>query len=286
VNLRRCRWILALTLLAPAVAGAQTPLMDTETEGAVISLEVQQDLDRRMLQTERQRYLDLLRRRRQASRNLDQLYTRLDEEYERLTRGDLSPDEAMEMQQRMTELELMVQQFEMETEKLRDEAWLLRDRMREKGLRLALLGVRINSLKNSAAVQRGPLTGRWTITLLPRRVDGTVYLRQKGTLLSGQYTIGANRSGSFTGTVIGGRITMQQIDSEFGKDAVYYGTVMEGGNLVEGTWESLHMGTTGRPGFGTWKAVRVPAKGEEVPEEPPPGLDKGPVLPQAPPQQP
>ena len=60
MNLRRCRPILALLLLAPAAAAAQAPLEGSETEGAVISLEVQQDLDRRMLQTERQRYLDLL----------------------------------------------------------------------------------------------------------------------------------------------------------------------------------------------------------------------------------
>jgi hypothetical protein len=275
-------WLLLMLLAAP-LADAQSVSAE-EAEGAVISLQVQQELDRRLLQSDRQRYLDLLRRRRQASQNLDQLYRNLDEEYERLTRGDLGPEEAMEMQQRMAELELMVQQFEMEGDKLRNEAWLLRNRMREKGLRLAMLGVRIDSLKSRTVATRGALTGRWSITLKPVGVVGTILLRHRGTILSGEYTMGSERTGSLTGTVIGGRVTLQQIDAEYGKDAVYYGTLSQDGFRIEGTWETLNL-ASGRPGFGTWTAVRIPEEGEEAPPEvTTPPVDSGPSLPQSPPQ--
>lgn len=277
--LRRGPFLVA-ALTAPAIAAAwawlavatapAAALEGPELEGALLTLEIQQEMDRRVLMADRQEYLELLATRRETASALNEAYGELDALYQRLVEGDLTPVEAQEMQADMAEIEERIHQWETEGDRIRREAWLLRDRMREKGLRLAMLADRIQDLRSATSEVRGPLTGRWRVTVLPHDLVGEFLLRQSGTLVSGRYRLGTGRTGSFTGTVIGNRVTLQQIDSEFGRDSVYYGDIQPDGQSIEGTWESLSLGT-GRPSFGIWRASKIPEEEEGSPGASAPG---------------
>lgn len=277
---RRTAWwiplaFLAGTLTLPSPTFGQPSLTSSEMEGTLAALEIQQEMDRRLLLSDRLQYQELIQRRRQITGRLNSLYTQLEDLYERLLQGGIQVEEALDLQERMSQLEQMVQSAEMERDLTRDESRLLRGKMREKGLRLTMLAQQIGELRNTSLSRRGVLTGRWDVKILPSDVHGSFVLRQEGTLVSGRYSVSPDRTGSFTGTIVGNRVTLQQVDSTYGRDGVFYGNLSRDGDSIEGTWESVSLGT-GRPSFGVWKASRVPEESSEESDGAAQGSTQGP----------
>jgi len=248
--------LLTLLVLAAAPSGAQMVLPDEELDEAIIALSTQATIEKQLLEDDRQRYLQHIRLRRQANLSLDRLYSQLDTAYGKLLAGDISADEAQALQAQLDEIEGDIQTAEAQARQLLEEGWRLRERLRERGMRLSLLAMHVDEMRGRLPSRGETVNGTWQARLLPMDVAGTFYLRQRGTLLEGQYQMQGGRHGSFTGTVIGDHVTLQQIDASYGKDSTFYGMLKDGNERIEGTWESINL-SGGRPGFGTWSAVRT-----------------------------
>jgi hypothetical protein len=259
-------WLLVPVLLCALPLGAQIVLPEEELDEAVLALSTQIEVERELLDSDRARYLRHIRARRQANLGLERLYTRLDEVYARLLRQELGPEEAGRLEGEMEDLETEIRAMEVDLRETLEEGWRLRERLRERGMRMALLQTRVDEMQARLPARQDTISGTWRVRLLPMDATAVFQLRQRGTLLEGQYQTQGGRSGSFTGTVIGDRVTMQQIDSTYGRDSTYYGTLKGGNERIEGTWESINL-AGGRPGFGTWTATRVR---EQAPAAPPP----------------
>jgi hypothetical protein len=104
--------------------------------------------------------------------------------------------------------------------------------------------------------QPGVLTGRWDLAVQPG-LEGTMYLVQQGTLISGTYALSGGWTGSFRGTVVGNKVRLERIDSQLGFAAIFYGEVdlTADPDAIQGRWEATQL-ATGLPSAGGWSAQR------------------------------
>jgi hypothetical protein len=102
-----------------------------------------------------------------------------------------------------------------------------------------------------------PLTGTWALAVDPGQ-EGTMFLQQQGTLVTGTYALSGGFSGSFRGTLVAGKVRLERIDSQIGFAAIFYGRLVgQGRNLrLQGNWEATQL-ATGLPSTGNWTARRV-----------------------------
>jgi len=102
------------------------------------------------------------------------------------------------------------------------------------------------------------LSGRWKIAIEPGGIEGVVILVLDGTLVQGRYELDGGFSGSLRGTLVGGRVRMERIDSQLGFAAVYYGRLVGPGDAprLEGKWEATRL-ATGLPAGGSWVAEKI-----------------------------
>jgi TolA-binding protein len=115
---------------------------------------------------------------------------------------------------------------------------------------------RIADLRGRTPAVSQPLTGTWEVTWMPNGVTGTFYLDQSGTLVTGQYKLGALGSGSLQGTFVGGKVFLQRIDAQRGRDSEIEGVLEADGARIRGTWQNYEMVQGGIP-RGQWVARRV-----------------------------
>jgi hypothetical protein len=117
----------------------------------------------------------------------------------------------------------------------------------------------VEAARALATTERGPndlLTGTWRLTVQPD-LQGTAYLVQQGTLISGTYELSGGWSGSFRGTLVADKVRLERIDSQLGFAAIFYGGVAESGDtvVIQGRWEATQL-ATGMPSAGGWNATR------------------------------
>ena len=115
---------------------------------------------------------------------------------------------------------------------------------------------RVAELRGRAPEQAEPLTGAWDVVWLPGGQTGTFYLDQSGTLVTGQYKLGALGSGSVQGTFVAGKLHLERIDAQRGRDAELDATLDPDGQRLRGAWQYYEMVQGGVP-RGQWTARRV-----------------------------
>jgi hypothetical protein len=97
------------------------------------------------------------------------------------------------------------------------------------------------------------ISGRWTVTIEPGGFKGTFDLRLDGTIITGVYQLSGGWRGSLKGTLVGGSVRLDRIDSQQGFVATYSarlsGKVNE--KRLEGTWEATDL-AAGMASSGTW----------------------------------
>lgn len=105
--------------------------------------------------------------------------------------------------------------------------------------------------------QLGVLDGTWELTVQPG-LEGTVFLVQQGTLVSGTYELSGGWTGSFRGTLVANKIRLERIDSQLGFAAIYYGELNLSAEraVIQGRWEATQL-AAGMPSAGGWRAVRA-----------------------------
>ena len=118
------------------------------------------------------------------------------------------------------------------------------------------LALRIADLRSRLPQQQELLTGVWEVTWMPAGITGTFYIDQSGTLVTGQYQLGPLGSGSLQGTFVSGKLFLQRVDAERGRDAEIEGLLDADGRRIRGTWQSYELVQGGIP-QGQWVARRL-----------------------------
>lgn len=115
---------------------------------------------------------------------------------------------------------------------------------------------RVAELRSRMPMSGEVLSGVWEVTWLPSGKTGTFYLDQSGTLVTGQYRLGSQRSGSLRGTFVGNKLYLERVDSQRGRDAEIEGFLDADGTRIKGTWQAYELVQGGLP-HGQWVARRV-----------------------------
>jgi len=122
---------------------------------------------------------------------------------------------------------------------------------------IAALADEIRRLSAEVGAGEAPLTGTWRLMVEPDQ-EGTAYLQQMGTLVTGTYALSGGFSGSFRGTLVAGKVRLERIDSQIGFAAIFYGRLIgEGPNArLQGNWEATQL-ASGLPSAGSWTGRRI-----------------------------
>ncbi|MEJ2188123.1 MAG: hypothetical protein P8Y93_01680 [Acidobacteriota bacterium] len=122
---------------------------------------------------------------------------------------------------------------------------------------IAALADEIRRLSAQVGAGEAPLTGTWHLMVEPDQ-QGTAYLQQMGTLVTGTYALSGGFSGSFRGTLVAGKVRLERIDSQIGFAAIFYGRLIgEGPNArLQGNWEATQL-ASGLPSAGSWTGRRI-----------------------------
>jgi hypothetical protein len=132
-----------------------------------------------------------------------------------------------------------------------------RSAMLESRAMIAAIQTQVDRLATGGGGAEGPLTGAWRLIVEPGQ-EGTAYLQQLGTLVTGTYTLSGGFSGSFRGTFVAGKVRLERIDSQFGFAAIFYGRLVgrDESARIQGNWEATQL-ASGLPSMGNWTATRI-----------------------------
>lgn len=219
---------LCLALLAfgtAAFAQAESPV------------QTQLRVERKLLSLDLVTYNESRERQQRARQSLDQVLGRLDQ----ALKGDSLTLGTLERLQ--TDVDTSRAACRIAEDRLSAQIDKLQERLRRIGLLEVETGGR----------PADPLTGRWRVTILPQNLSAVFDLHLDGTVVSGIYQVAGSTAGSFRGTLAGGVLRLQRIDSRGGFDSTWEGTVA--GGQIAGNWTSNEL-VTGGPTRGTWTAVR------------------------------
>ncbi|OYW00585.1 MAG: hypothetical protein B7Z61_13225, partial [Acidobacteria bacterium 37-71-11] len=84
----------------------------------------------------------------------------------------------------------------------------------------------IRRIEEAAQAVGDELSGRWSVAIEPGGLAGVFDLRLDGTLVTGVYQISGGWKGSLRGTLVGGDVRLERIDTQQGFVAVYTGRLV------------------------------------------------------------
>jgi hypothetical protein len=139
-------------------------------------------------------------------------------------------------------------------------------RISEHVRKISVLRGEILKRRETSRSPEDPLSGRWDVQINPGPVRGTYQLVLDGTLVWGDYSLEGGFRGSFRGTLVGDRLSLERIDSERGFDARFWGRLNAAQKRITGTWEGTALAPAVGPVAGSWMAT--PAKEPEEGDKP------------------
>ena len=253
--------ILLLVFLLPAAAPGQEAddmrgllppdelLRPEALLGALISIEVDRQIEADGLVVELGRLNRLRTRRDLAMDTLSSLYADLDMVFNTAEGGD-RPEEMETLEEELRLAEARVQM-------VGEEGRALRLRIEDRRVRLLALIERSDQLIAALPADTDSLTGVWDVRLIPTSDHGVFTLFQSGTLLNGEYALSGGWHGSLQGTVVGGKVFLERIDAVKGRFSSLTGTLDADGSSIRGTWIERDL-TANRPIEGSWLADKRP----------------------------
>lgn len=251
--------VLALALPLPAMSAPQEvddlrgllapdDLLRPEAMlGALISIEVDREIEAEALVTELERLNTWRSRRDLAMVSLAALYVDMDLLF---NTGD-SGEQAEELD----DLEDRISDAEGRVKILGDRGRSLRLRIGARRQRLAALGLRTDQLLRMLPAATDSLTGVWDVRFIPTRENGVFTIFQNGTLLAGEYVLDGGWHGSLQGTVVGGKVFLERIDAVKGRFADLSGRIDSVGLGIRGTWRERDL-TANRATEGSFVASK------------------------------
>jgi len=241
--MRSQTWILGGVLAALCIGGAAA---QPSKRGALAAATASLDIDKTLLQQDRERYAELARRRNDATNRLSELYLRLTDAVQRDDGGGPA---------RIEQLIDQVDQAEGDRAEIRVAQRVLVDRITERLRRMALLEQQIQELAGMHQEAGGPLSGSWEMVLLPATQRGSCVLQQSGAVVSGTYELDGGWNGSFQGTLVGTKVYLVRIDSKLGRMMEFEGVLSADGDRMRGSWLNYEL-AGGEGGSGQWSATR------------------------------
>lgn len=230
-----------------ALAGEIDPIESERLAAALAGIEEQAGVNARILEDAARKYRAAVIKRNELRRALDQAQEALDREATHPL--DLSVERLEELQEAVRRARVEAEIAERDAEaRLREIARLIAERN--------VLAARVAELRAKLPETRELLTGVWEVRWLPQNSVGTFYLDQSGTLVTGRYRFGTMGSGSLQGTFVGGKVFLQRIDAERGRDAELEGALDPDGTRIRGTWQMYELVQGGLP-RGHWVARRI-----------------------------
>lgn len=253
--------ILLLFLLLPAAADGQAVddmrgllppdelLRPEALLGALISIEVDRQIEADGLVVDLGRLNNLRSRRDRALDLLSSLYVDLDMLFNTAEGSDRPED--------MEALELSLRLAEARVQMVGEEGRALRMRIEARRVRLLALIERSDQLVAALPSDTDSLTGVWDVRFVPTSEHGVFTLFQSGTLLNGEYALSGGWHGSLQGTVVGGKVFLERIDALKGRFSTLTGNLDADGTSIRGTWLERDL-TANRPTEGSWLADKRP----------------------------
>lgn len=251
--------ILAVALPLPAMSGPQEAddlrgllapdelLRPDAMLGALISIEVDREIEADALVAELRRFTAWRTRRDVALDNLAALYVDMDLLFNTGDSGERDL-ESEDLEERISDAEGRVKI-------LGDQGRALRLRIEASRQRLAALSQRANQLVGMLPADTDSLTGVWDVRFIPTRENGVFTIFQNGTLITGEYVLDGGWHGSLQGTVVGGKIFLERIDAVKGRFADLTGRIDSAGLGIRGTWNERDL-TANRATEGSWVASK------------------------------
>jgi hypothetical protein len=214
------------------------------SDDAVVAVEAQQAVEATMLAEDLERLDRVSRSRAGVEESLDALY--------RAQRSALR-DANAEAVPRIERLTLEIERNEAERTQLVAGERRLVERIREGRRRIELLEQQLQALHAREREEAGPLSGSWSLVLLPVEQRGTFELVQTGTLLSGTYRLDGGWTGSLQGTLVNRKVYLVRIDSKLGRSMEFEGYLSSDGKQIRGSWLNYEL-AGGEGSTGQWSA--------------------------------
>ncbi|TDI34381.1 MAG: hypothetical protein E2P03_03200 [Acidobacteria bacterium] len=215
--------------------------------GALISIEVDREIEADALVEELGRLSAWRTRRDVALDHLAVLYVDLDLVFNSGDRGE----QALQLE----DLEERISDAEGRVKILGDRGRALRQRIEASRRRLVALSLRADQLAGMLPAHTDSLTGVWDVRFIPTRESGVFTIFQNGTLITGEYVLDGGWHGSLQGTVVGGKIFLERIDAVKGRFADLSGRIDSAGLGIRGTWNERDL-TANRATEGSWVATK------------------------------
>jgi hypothetical protein len=215
--------------------------------GALISIEVDREIEAEALVEEVERLSAWRVRRELALDELAAVYVDMDLLF---NTGD-----SEERGRASQDLEERISDAEGRVKILGDQGRALRLRIEARRHRLGALSKRADQLLAMLPADTDALTGVWDVRLIPTRENGVFTIFQNGTLISGEYVLDGGWHGSLQGTVVGGKIFLERIDAVKGRFADLTGRIDSTGLGMRGTWNERDL-TANRATEGSWVASK------------------------------
>lgn len=121
--------------------------------------------------------------------------------------------------------------------------------------RILQLDSAIRSLKESTSRLGTDVTGTWSATLMPRKLQGEILLFQNGVMVNGRYHFSGGWEGSLSGYVAGKRLLLERYDAAMGRSGQFIVVLSEDGQTLTGSWSNYDLSIG--PSSGAFTAHRV-----------------------------
>jgi len=241
--------VAGLLSLARAQAGDPTPAEAAPAvDTAATAVAAQLQVERTLLEEGHARFRELGGRRAALHERLGSLYAELDR------RIASTADEGLGAA--LDALLREIETAEAERGRLGQTERVLIEHIVQQSRRVSLLEQQLAEIEGRLELQdAGTLNGDWAVAMLPVEQQGTLTLRQSGTLVSGTYKLNGGFSGSLQGTLVSRKIYLVRIDSKLGKSMELEGYVSADGKTMRGTWLNFELaGSAGSS--GQWVATK------------------------------
>lgn len=189
----------------------------------------------------------------EARQQLRELWLQLEQQTGNLMRAQREGETVDSLRLRDEDLRRLESEFLAAITKLQQE----RRTTLENRTMLAAIATEVDRLSTEVGDAEAPLNGTWRLVVEPGQ-DGTAYLQQQGTLVTGTYALSGGFSGSFRGTLVARKVRLERIDSQIGFAAIFYGQLVgQGRNLrLQGNWEATQL-ASGLASAGNWTGTKV-----------------------------
>lgn len=239
-----------LLVTAPLAGQESRASLERQARDALPSVITQIDVERRLLDQDREAYRTARAQESEQRGRLELLVQEIDQ---LLDQESPDLDELLETQTALDSATLAAEQAGRQVAELRR---AVVERLR----RIALLEDDLRVLARATSPAPSPVSGLWEVEVQPAGVPtgavGTFELDVSGSIVEGRYRLADGRSGVIRGTYGGLTLRLELLESTRGLDAIFEGRYDPDEETLQGFWQPTELGA-GEAGGGAWSARKL-----------------------------